>query len=166
MWSWKTQLSNFKTRTQQFILHPKIRTPRRLFPLPKVNQSTPSRVNKSKIYPHHQTGKVSKKKSSGVIFVSGRPKPRPVSTTNHPGRYPPGTWRKATLPRARFTIRNCGLAGSEKRMIKALESCPRLGRLMSRYLRNENLVVDEIAWFFFRDPYVMVFFIIIPHQVV
>lgn len=88
---------------------------KKIVSFPKVNQSTPSRVNKS-ISPH-QTGNF-QKKSSGVIFFQGT-KPRPVSTTTPL----PRTCRKATLPRARFTIRNCGLAGSEKRMIKALESC-------------------------------------------
>ena len=119
MWSWKTQLSNFKTRTQQFILQWKILTPRRLLPFQKWNEHPPESTS-----PYPPTKREVSKKSSGVIFFQ-RTKPRPVSTPPVcPTTTPlPRTCRKATLPRARFTIRNCGLAGSEKRMIKALESC-------------------------------------------
>ena len=152
MWSWKTQLSNFKTRTQQFILQWKIRTPRRLFPFQKWNEHPPKSTS-----PYPPTKREVSKKSSGVIFFSApsrapfQPPPRhpgPVERPHFHGRDSP--YETVVLPdrRSEWLRRwNPATAGSWS----AIRSKWKPGCLWNSQ--------------FFRDPYVM-FFIIIPHQVV
>lgn len=81
MWSWKTQLSNFKTRTQQFILQWKILTPRRLFPFQKWNEHPPESTSP---YPPTKTGSF-QKIIRAEFFSAHQAAPRfnPPRVSNH-----------------------------------------------------------------------------------